>query len=121
MNATTFVILSARRLSPSLMTDLFQANGGKHEAKTRGETREKGATRKKKNAPPLAHASLLPPFTWKMKKNSRPVLQAMTFNYRKKVSNLVLSGNVTCFLSRDVVQRIEFYYIYNNDHAPFNG
>ena len=53
-------------------------------------------------------------------KNSRPVLQAMTFNYRKKVSNLVLSGN-RCFLSRGVVQRIGFYYIYNNDHAPFNG
>ena len=36
-------------------------------------------------------------------RNSRPVLQAMTFNYRKKVSNLVLGGNVTCFLSRGVV------------------
>ena len=102
------------------MTDLFQANGDKHEANTGGETREKGATRKK-NALPFAHASRLPPFTWKMKKNSRPVLQAMTFNYRTKVSNLVLSGNVTCFLSRGVVQRIGFYYIYNNDHAPFNG
>lgn len=101
------------------MTDLFQANGGKHEANTGGETREKGATRKKRSSlrSRLAFASV----HLENEKNSRPVLQAMTFNYRKKVSNLVLSGNVTCFLSRGVVQRIGFYYIYNNDHAPFNG
>ena len=100
------------------MTDLFQANGGKHEANTGGETREKGATRKKRSSlrSRLAFASV----HLENEKNSRPVLQAMTFNYRKKVSNLFLSGN-RCFLSRGVVQRIGFYYIYNNDHAPFNG
>ena len=102
------------------MTDLFQANGDKHEANTGGETREEGATRKKKRSSlrsRLAFASV----HLENEKNSRRVLQAMTFNYRTKVSNLVLSGNVTCFLSRGVVQRIGFYYIYNNDHAPFNG
>ena len=53
----SIVILSARRLLHRLMTYLFRANGGKHEGWIA-----------KKSAPPFAHASRLPPFTWKTKK-----------------------------------------------------
>ena len=67
-----------------------------------------GSNRKKKKSSSLRSRLAFASVHLENEKNSRPVLQAMTFNIRKKVSKLVLCGNFTFFpfLLRRAANRI---------------